>query len=520
MEFRILGPLEVVDGGRPIALGGPQPRALLAILLTRPNEAVSSDRLIDDLWGGRPPKSATNVIQGYVSHLRKALGAERIITRPPGYLVRVDDDELDLTRFERLVAVGTREALADALALWRGEPLADLAHEQFAQREAGRLAELRLVALEKRVEVDLADGRHAELVGELEQLVREHPLRERFRAQLMLALYRSARQAEALSAYRAARATFVEGLGLEPSPALQELERAILRHDASLDAEPSPAARKRRAILVAPLEGDALDPLLALAEPLARRPVRELIVARVLHAGGDLAAATAGLSERRDGLASRHVDARVVAFTSAVPGKEVAALAAQEDVDLVLTDAPRTLGETGAFGPDLEAVLDAAPCDVGVLVDAVRVRPASGPVVVPFGGVDHDWSAIEIAAWLARSLETRLRLAGTEAGVKGRRDASRLLARASLVVQTAVGVVAEPALIPGGATGVIEAAADAAVLVVGLSERWREEGVGSVRLDVARSAGCPTLLVRRGLRPGGLAPPETMTRFTWTLSAD
>jgi DNA-binding SARP family transcriptional activator len=519
VEFRVLGPLEVLSDGRPIPLGGPRQRALLAILLSRANEVVSIDALIDDLWGALPPPTAANTVQFYVSRLRKLLGAERILTQPPGYLICVEPDALDLDSFERLLARGDADSLREALALWRGPALADVAYEPFAQAEIARLEDLRVVALEKRVDADLEAGGHQELVGELEKLVREHPLRERFRSQLMLALYRSGRQAEALSAYQDARACFVQELGLQPSPALQELERAILRQDASLDVETaSPALRKRRAILVAPHRIAELDSLLALAEPLARRPARELIVACVLEPGSDLPAATALLTERRDALASRDVETRVVAYTSEGPGKEVAQLATQQDVDLVLTDAPGTLVDGDGPGPALEALLHKAPCDVGVLVGGDGALLGSGPVVVPFGGVEHDWSAVEIAAWLARSLGTSLRLAGTEATGGGRRDASRLLARASLVVQTAVGVVAEPALIAAGAAGVVDAAADAAVVVLGLSDRWRDEGIGEARLEVARRAACPTLIVRRGLRPGGLAPPETMTRFTWTLS--
>src|SRR5712691_7089645 len=185
MEFRILGPLEVVDADHSVSLGGGRQRALLALLLTRPNEAVSTDRLVDQLWGAQPPKAALNTIQYYVSQLRKALGADRIVTRPPGYLIRVEPGELDLERFESLVEEGRADGLREALALWRGAPLADFAYEAFAQASIGRLEELRLAALEKRIEADLALGRHTDLVGELETLVAEHPLRERPRSQLI-----------------------------------------------------------------------------------------------------------------------------------------------------------------------------------------------------------------------------------------------------------------------------------------------------------------------------------------------
>ena len=242
MEFRILGPLEVVDDGRHIELGGAKQRALLAMLLLHANEVVSTDRLIDALWDQEAPETGRKTLQVYVSQLRKSLGKERLQTRAPGYLLRVEQDELDLSRFERLTAAGEER---DALALWRGGPLPEFAYHRFAQAEIGRLDELRLACLETRIETDLAAGRHAALVGELETLVREHPLRERLRGQLMLALYRSGRQAEALDAYQDARRALVEELGIEPSRSLRMLQQAILEQDPTLDLddreEPVPA---------------------------------------------------------------------------------------------------------------------------------------------------------------------------------------------------------------------------------------------------------------------------------------
>jgi DNA-binding SARP family transcriptional activator len=521
MEFRILGPLEVVDLGQTIPLGGPRQRAVLALLLTRSNEVVSADRLVEDIWGSRPPRTAANTLQHYVSQLRKLLGSDRISTRPPGYSLRVAPGELDLDRFETLVKRGDAESLREAFTLWRGEPLADLAYEPFAQSEIARLREVRVAALEKRIDADLGLGGHAEMVGELESLIAEHPLRERFRGQLMLALYRSGRQAEALAAYRAARATLVDELAIEPSSALQELERAILRQDPSLNLSRAPVAGSAtRSILVALLDGEGLPALLALAEPLAEHPRRELILVGLLPGERDPAEATAQLAAHRDTLGRRGVDARVAAYRSASPGADVALLATEQDVDLVLVDAARSLLDDGAPDGDLEHLLLATPCDVGLLVKPERLRTGgTRPVVVPFGGVEHDWSAVEIAAWLARSLGVRLRLAGTDADEEGRPDAGRLLARASLAVQAAVGIVAEPVLVAAGADGMLEASGDALLLVMGLSERWRTVGLGPARLVVARDSPTPTLLVRRGLRPGGLAPPESATRFTWTFGA-
>lgn len=241
MEFGLLGTLEVRAGDGPLPLGAPKQRALLALLLLNANRVVARERLIDELWGEDPPETAVTAVQVYVSRLRKLLPEGMLVTRSPGYLLEVEPESLDLQRFERLVAEA-REAdparasslLREALGLWRGPPLADFSGEPFARVEAGRLQDLRRAALEGRIEADLALGRHAELVGELEVLIAEHPRRERLRGQLMLALYRSGRQAEALEAYRQARATLDE-LGIEPGVALRELEKQILTQNAGLE---------------------------------------------------------------------------------------------------------------------------------------------------------------------------------------------------------------------------------------------------------------------------------------------
>ena len=524
MEFRILGPLEVVGGGRPLTLGGSRQRALLALLLIRANEVVSADRLIDELWGAHPPKAAGNALQYHVSQLRKALGATNVVvTQEPGYLIRVGPNDLDLLRFERLVDDAQHAApeaaarlLRDALDLWRGPPLADLAHESFAQTEIARLDELRVRALELRLEADLAVGRHEDVVGELEALVHEHPLRERLRGALMRALYASGRQAEALDAYRQTRHMLNAELAIEPSRELQELERAILRQEPALSAVArgvTIAPPRERAVVVIVRAEDRLDDLLAIAEPLARQPERELILARLVPPGDDVAAANALLADHRGALAARGITARVTAYTTGEPGTDAALLASEHDADLVLVDAPPDLD--GTLDEDLAVILERAPCDVGVLTGG-SLAPA-GPVVTPFGGVEHDWSAIELAAWLASSLGTTLRLLGTDADAGGgRRDASRLLARASLVVQQVVGIVTEPVLVPPGKEGVLDAARDARLLVVGLSDRWRSEGIGRVRGAVASGAEAPTLFVRRGVTGTGIGEHAALTRFTWT----
>jgi DNA-binding SARP family transcriptional activator len=240
-EFRILGPLEVVGDGGPIVLGGQKQRALLGLLLMRVGEVVAKDRLVDQLWGEQPPKTATTSLQNLVSQLRKLLGPDVLATRPPGYVLQIDAESLDLGRFERLVAASRSAEAAEraamlrqALALWRGTPLADLAFETFAQNEIRRLEELRLEAIEERIDADLELGEGSSLVPELEALVSQLPLRERLRAQLMLALYRSGRQAEALDVYHGGRAALSEQLGIDPGPELQQLYGRILRQESVL----------------------------------------------------------------------------------------------------------------------------------------------------------------------------------------------------------------------------------------------------------------------------------------------
>jgi YVTN family beta-propeller protein len=270
VEFRILGPLEVVHDGRLVHVGAAKEHAVLAVLLLHAGEVVSRERLIDELWGESPPPTAAKAVNVHVSQLRKALavnGADPIATRSGGYVIEVAPAALDATRFEWLVndgrarvAAGDVEAaatiLGDALALWRGPALAGLALESLGRNEVDRLEELRLGTLLDRIDCELALGRHENVVGELEVLVAQHPLRERLRAQYMLALYRCGRQADALRAYHDARKTLVDELGLEPSPSLQRLEKAILNHDPALEApagirQPAPAPPRRRRSVVA-----------------------------------------------------------------------------------------------------------------------------------------------------------------------------------------------------------------------------------------------------------------------------
>src|SRR3954454_13222989 len=253
MDFRLLGPLEAGADAAPLRLGGRKPRALLACLLLDANHTVSIEQLIDELWGERPPDTATKMVQIYVSQLRKVLPDGVLRTRPGGYVLQVEPEALDVNRFDALRAQGraalqrgeaaeAAELLREALDLWRGPALAEFT-EPFALAQRGRLDELRLGCVEDRIDADLALGRHADVVAELEVQIARHPLRERLRAQLMLALYRCGRQADALGTYQSYRRTLDEELGIDPSAELRALESAILAHESGLlVAAPAPLA--------------------------------------------------------------------------------------------------------------------------------------------------------------------------------------------------------------------------------------------------------------------------------------
>jgi DNA-binding SARP family transcriptional activator len=524
-DYGLLGPLEAVVDGRAAKLGGPKQRAVLALLLADGDTVVPASRLIDELWGDEPPSSAANLVQGYVSGLRKVLGKNAIETRGTGYIAHVGPQGLDLRRFERLAHEGSKalvdgrpaaasDRFLEALALWRGAPLADLADETGLQPLVARLEELRTLARERRLEAELACGRHADVVGEATALAHEHPLRERPCGLLMRALYGSGRQAEALDVYRQARETLVAELGIEPGRWLRDLHASMLRQDASLqeDVAAIPAEREAlRSLVVAALDEGALEALLALAEPLSREPAREILVVRAVSDGADLGSAVAQLHSSRSALLERGVEARAAAFTSVTPGADLARVTAEHDVDLLVIDAPDRLLEDAR----LLTMLERAPCDVAIVVGG---SPRPGPVLVAFAGAEHDWSAVEVGAWLARNSGVGLRLAGAATGAEGR-DASRLLASASLAVQRAFGVPAEPLLVEPSPEALVAAAADAGVVVAGLTDRWRRDGLGRARTALATRPVGSTVLVRRGVRPGGLAPRESETRFTWTIAA-
>ncbi len=307
LEFRILGPLEVSDETGHVALGGPKQRGLLAILILEAGRVVPTDQLIDQLWGEEAPRTATASLQNSVGRLRRALGADILETRAPGYVLGVDPDQIDARRFERaladarrLPAEERRDRLQAALDLWRGPALAEFAFDDFAQAESRRLEELRLVVVGERIDADLELGRHGEVIGELEALSRDHPLRETFCMQLMLALYRAGRQAESLEVYQDARARFIDELGIEPGPELKRLQSEILRHEAGLAISDEPAPTDEEGEIVKAILGGRVVPVIG------------------LDGAGDLAAHLASAFDVPDG---RPVDlARVSQYVATMQG--------------------------------------------------------------------------------------------------------------------------------------------------------------------------------------------------------
>jgi DNA-binding SARP family transcriptional activator len=492
IAYRLLGPLDATIAGRAAELPGGKPRALLARLVLDAGRPVGVDSLVEALWGDRPPASAPKLVQAYVSQLRKALGADAIETRSPGYLLQAGRDATDLGRFEALAARALEASdprerarlLREALSLWRGHPLAEFRREPFSAPAGARLDELRLDALALRIDAQLDLGESDGLVAELHQLVADEPLRERFRRQLMLALYRAGRQSEALEVFRDGRRLLVEQLGIEPGPALQRLELAILRHDPSLDS-PTPAAVERGCVLC------TASGFAQLLLPLGDG--REIVVVELAAGTAELASA----SERLDRLRGSGV--RVACFTSSDVAADLARLAAEQGAELlVVAEAPSA------------ALLSSAPCDV-----AYAARPelalGPGPVLVPFGGRREEWAAVELGAWLARAHGRSLRLLGVEAR-GGSRDASRLLAAASLALQRFAGMAAEPQIVEPGAGGVL--AQQGAAIVVSLPVA----GLDETRSRLVTETRVPILLAHGGPRPSGLAPDLTLTRFSWSLT--
>ena len=468
MDFRLLGPLEVWDHGRPLQLGGSKQRALLAILLLHANEVVSRDLLIDELWGSRPPGRAAHTLETYISRLRKTLHADAadeqpLVTRPPGYMLRLDPGQLDLHRFERLAEEGRRALathapqraaakLRQALALWRGRPLADLEFEEFARIEVERLHELRLQALEDRIEADLALGRHEAVVPELESLVAEHPLRERLRSQLMLALYRSGRQVEALQAYRESRGYFVEELGLEPGPQLRAMEQAILRQDdvlrlgegavatAGSPSSDEPPARDRE---------ESREP------PGRRRPRGRLLVAALVGVAAIAAAAAVVPLVLIGSGGATNSSVRLAALAAL---RRDGTIGAQVQLPAAPTRLVAGFGSLWASSSDAHLVAEVDPTR---RVVSDRIHVGSGPSGIAVGGG---------AVWVANTLS------GT---------VSRIDPQTSAVVQT-IPLGARPADVAVG-DGSVWVAVPSAASIVQL-DATTGRGVRTLHLDAPPTA--------------------------------
>jgi DNA-binding SARP family transcriptional activator/DNA-binding beta-propeller fold protein YncE len=392
MEYRVLGPLEILAGGKRVPLGPPKQRVVIGALLLHPHEVVSSERLVDELWGERPPPSAGKLLQGYVSALRKALdaaGASGVIaTRPPGYIAAVADDELDSRRFERDIEEARSLAEADrfsaaaavygrGLARWRGAALADVPFESFARSESERLDELRVVALAERFDCALALGQHGRLVAELEALVAEYPLRERFRAQLMLALYRSGRQGDALAVYQDARRRLVEELGIEPSPELRELEQGILRQEATLQP---PAAVKLRAgqrRLQAP-RGRRLG-WAALALAAAGVAAAAVVFERQTPSSPLLSSGTVGMIDPQTNRIGRKVETGIRAPLLADSGDALWAAGPEGTVARIDTRSKRIIGTVAVGSPASALVADSTTAWLGT--DAQRLVAIDAPTL-------------------------------------------------------------------------------------------------------------------------------------------
>jgi DNA-binding SARP family transcriptional activator len=523
LQFRILGPLEAFADGNPVALGGMLQRSALSMLLLNSGRVVPIDRFAAALYGTAPPATAVTQVQRQISELRRAFGTSDVVeTVADGYLMRLAPGQLDLATFEQLAAEGesalragdpekASESLSRALGLWRGEPLRDVA-EGVAGPAVERLSELRVAVLEMAIEAELARGRHAQVVGELRTITAERPFHERFRRQLMLALYRSGRQAEALDEYRRARESIVRELGIEPAPQLRELQRRILAQDATLElVDTSRQENWPTTILVVACPGGGLDVALELAEPLARELGNELVLIELVEGESEVAGTTAALNAR---CARSPVPARGAAFVSHDLAVDLERLERSLDVRLTL------IVSRGGFdvcattaAPGLEGLR----ADVAVIGEPSAPAPGDG-IFVPFGGSDDDWAALELAAWFGRATELPLALVGTGAHeATGRRDASRLLADASLVVQRLVGVAPSTVLVEAEPEALARTVAGAALVVIGAGGDGKKGTLGAARREILETP-VRTVLLRRGDRPSAFAPREARTRFSWTLA--
>jgi DNA-binding SARP family transcriptional activator len=421
MQIRVLGPFEASVDDRPLAVGGAKQRSVLAMLGLEAGRTVSADRLIEGLWGDDPPASAAKMVQNYVWRLRG--GGIAIVTHGRAYELDVDRDQVDACRLERLVAEAARgngngNTARAALALFRGDPLADLADEPFAIDEIRRLEELRVTAAELAIDADLAVGRHHELIGEIDALLAANPLRERLHGQRMLALYRCGRQAEALEAYRQARETLVEEIGIEPSAELRRLHEAILRQDPSLDVEPAAPELPR--------ELEASTPLIGRDDVLERLRGRAGLIALVGAYGMGKTRVAAEIA------AEVHREGGAVLYASGIGTPEsvlaalarTAALLVVDDADRAPVEVRRALRErAGGFvlatGQEAAALARLEPRETIVLepLGTDGVRTIAGFYAPPGGEIPVD-ALLEASRGVPRRIHEA-------AGEWARREATR-----------------------------------------------------------------------------------------------
>jgi DNA-binding SARP family transcriptional activator len=534
VDYRVLGPLEVLSDGEPLPLGGPKQRAVLALLLLHPNEVVAVDTMIDELWGGQPPKSVEAYVQNCISRLRKALGREAIERRAPGYVLRVDARAIDAVRFERAVEAAAAldpaaraAALREALALWHGPPLADFGYDAFAQTEIARLDELRLAALEQQIAAELALGRHEAVLGQVQALVRRHPSRERLRELQMLALYRAGRQRDALRAYQEARLELLEHYGLEPGEALRALERMVISHDPALQlhavADAAPATELTSGAVVLVLE-------VAAVTDAGRDAVASVLADTVLvverHEGavhereGDRTAAVFGIPVAHDDDTLRALRAAYEVRAAAAEGVEIrAALERGADVAGVDDLLARAAAGEVVVGPAalqlVPAAVDVVPHESGRGYRVLRFDPTAEPIVrqlgAPLVGRSAELAELEaaLAAAADASVPRRIALVG-DAGIGKTRLARELIARVESHVTVVVGRCApygdEAALLPlrqildqiGQLDAALTRAADADVVASKLGDRTfadRGESFWALRRLLESVAATRPLLV-------------------------
>jgi DNA-binding SARP family transcriptional activator len=517
----LLGPLRVTDGDREIPLPRQKHRALLAVLLLHLGETLTVDRLLDELWGERPPATAKNALHNYVSHLRKTLGPEVLRTDSAGYVLEAEPDDFDVTQFEGLLDAARAQAaperastLARALALWRGPALAGLEFERFAHGAASRLEELRTEAHEELVSAEMSLGRNAELIPRIEELVARNPLRERLHGQLMLALYRSGRQAEALAAYQYARRTLVDELGIEPGPSLRSLEQAILRHDPALDedtpvssVEPRPADLRERRTTVTVLYAEVSARTDLDAERygrLAARTFNELRAATEYHGGtverlaGDELLAVFGVPER-------HEDDALRAARAALQIRSATQSSDETEVRIALDT-----GEVVATGPALRARIGGAPV-------ARAKRLAEG---APPGEVVASSETLELLgdAAVTRPVASLVPRGSSTPVSVHRVEEVRETARRGPAARTPLtGRVAELRALGSAIDDVVEAGRSAVFTVLG------DAGVGKTRLaaELARSLGDEVnLLVGRCVSYGSGATWLPLRGLAQTANVD